>query len=518
MLARFGVLAGAFALLTGAGPGPSVASPTVVSLLERYKSAMDDKGVPDLGRFVVTGSIAGEGLTGTFQSFRDGNRERDEQTLGPRTQTVLMLGEKIYVRDADGVVREMHGVLLRRARTEQFIDSGLFAQQPQHCVFRGTTRRGERVLDLLDVTAPGGQTETLELDDQTGLPARIAYDDDDGRTTIDLADWHTIAGHRVAFRSVSSNGDHAFDVTQVTTNVQPQSSLPAGTFDIPRSRRIDMAAPQTISLTVQDSHLYVPVTIAGQTYRFLLDSGAGNVLLDTRVARAAGLIEEGTLEASGASRTGGLHVAKLPELAVGNGKLHDLVVATVDLGGSTAGTFRIDGILGSPFFAQAVVKLDYANLAMTFGAPGTMQPTGSAMPLELDRELPEVTLRLNNSVDGEFVVDTGNSAEVLLYRPFVDRNPGVVPFSTTQHNSYGLGGEPRRTEPRLDELNVAGIPMYHQDVDVMLATRGAFADRFSSGNIGLGLLKNFVLTFDEPNERIYVDKGSAFDDGRYRYR
>ena len=50
----------------------------------------------------------------------------------------------------------------------------------------------------------------------------------------------------------------------------------------------------------------------------------------------------------------------------------------------------------------------------------------------------------------------------------------------------------------------------------MQATSGAFADRFDAGNIGLGLLKNFVVTFDDSAGALYVERGSLFDDGRSR--
>jgi hypothetical protein len=52
----------------------------------------------------------------------------------------------------------------------------------------------------------------------------------------------------------------------------------------------------------------------------------------------------------------------------------------------------------------------------------------------------------------------------------------------------------------------------------MLADRGAFADRFDAGNIGMGVLKNFVSTFDIANSKIYLQRGAGFDDGRYRAR
>jgi len=505
-------------LCAAAAPSTMTTSPVVVRLLERYRAAVQDPGSPELTRYIVSGTLAGEGLTGTFRSVRDGERSRDDQQLGPRAEIVIGNGEQVYVRDSEGAVRQLTGVLLRRSRTERFIDDGTFAEHPERCVDRGSARLGERTVRVLDVTAPDGQTETLYLDDRTSLPARVAYDEDDGRTTIDLDDWRTVAGHRFAFHAVISNGDHAFDVTQVTTAVQVVATVPAGTFDVKPARKIDMPVPQTLPISERQNHLYVPVHINGETFDFLLDTGAASLLIDRHVANTLGLQQQGSFEASGANRTGGISVARLPDIEVGNGHLHDLVVSVVDLGGSTRGAFRIDGILGYPFFAQAMVRLDLAHHTMTFGPPGSLPVSGARIPLELDRSLPEATLRLNNLVDGQFVIDTGDSAEMLIYRPFLDRHPGVVPFTTMDRSSYGLGGATTSYRSTLDELNIGGVPLYHVSADVMLATSGAFADRFTSGNIGLGVLRNFVVTFDEANGAMYVEKSSQFDDGRDRYR
>jgi hypothetical protein len=493
-------------------------APSVTDLLSRYAHAIDNAGVPDLERYVVIGTLAGEGLTGTFRSWHDGERDRDDQTLGPRSESIVQVGERIYMRDANEDVRELRGVLLRRAKTERFINSGEFARRPDRSTYRGTARIGGLATFLLEVSPVGGQPETLYLDAESGLPARIAYDDDDGRTTVDLGDWRSVNGHRFPFHVVVSNGDHEFDLTETTTAIDPSANIPAGTFEPPRSRAIEMAAPETLPLTLRESHLYVPVSIAGVTYTFLIDTGAANVLVDARVARAAQLHEEGTLEASGSTRTGGLHVAKLADLAIGSAHLRDLVVSTIDLGGATSGAFRIDGILGYPFFASATVRIDYAKSTMTFGPPGSLPPSGARLDLELDRALPEATLRLNGDVDGQFVVDTGDAAEMLLYRPFIDRYPGVVPYSDSTRRSYGLGGPTSSYRTSLDRLDIGGSALYHTEVDVMQATSGAFADRFTAGNIGLGLLKKFVVTFDESAGALYLERGALFDDGRDRVR
>jgi len=493
-----------------------IGAPDLAAILNRYRRAVGDSGANDLARVQMVGTIAGAGLTGVFHTWIDRDRERTDQNLGPRVERTLRVGDRIWYADADGDVREFTGILARRERTERFIDSGEFAKEPERCVARGSTVVDRRPADAVDVTAPGGETETLYLDALSGLPIRLAYDDDDGRTTIDFADWRDVGGHRYPFRSTASNGDRAYDTTQITTAVDLASPIDAVIFAPLVARRIDMSAPQSLPLESYEGHLYAPVRIGTHRYQFLLDTGAQNILIDKRVARELGLSSSGALEASGASHTGGLQLAKVDDLAIGDGHLRDIVATTIDLGASTAGAFRIDGILGYPFFAAATVRIDPAKKEMTFGPPGSFAPAGERIAVELDRAFPEARVRLNAAIDAPFIVDTGNAGEVLLYKPFVDRHPGIVPFTLTSRHSYGIGGATVSYRSTLDQIEFGSIPLYHAETDVMQATKGAFADRFDAGNVGLGILKNFTMTFDLVNSALYLERGGSFDDGRTR--
>ena len=391
-------------------------------------------------RLDTRGTLSGAGLTGVFHTWIDGNDERDDQTLGPRSDSMLRLGDDVYYRDANGAVRRFTGIMLRRARTERLIDSGDFAKYPETVTLRGETSLQGRRAFVLDVQAKGGEVETLSVDAQTWLPLQVAYDDDDGRTTLDLSDWRSVDGHRFPFKAVQSDGDHAYDITQTTNEVKLGGAREAALFVPPPSRTIEMAAPQTVPLQFRGGHFYAPVTIAGKSYQFLVDTGAQDIVLDSRVVREAGLESEGALEASGATRTGGLKLVRVPEIRIGDGRLRDLVVGTLDLSASTGGAFRIDGILGYPLFAEAAVRIDPVALTMTFGPPGSLPPLGDELPIETDRAFPEARARLNTTVDGLFIVDTGNAQAMLLYAPFFAKHTALVDAPTATRQSYGIGG------------------------------------------------------------------------------
>jgi hypothetical protein len=238
-----------------------------------------------------------------------------------------------------------------------------------------------------------------------------------------------------------------------------------------------------------------------------------------RTDQSLGLRQERTIRlgaryffVSSTGNVGGLHLAKLDDLEIAGAAMRDLVVTTLDLGASTLGAFRIDGILGFPFFASADVRIDFAHDTMDFGTPGSLAPTGERLDADLDRGLIEIPATAND-VAAPFMLDTGDAAGLLLYGPFVRKHTSLAPTTLDSARSFGLGGEADSYRTSLDRLLLGSTALYNVDTDVMLATQGAFADRFDAGNIGLGLLKNFVVTFDAQNGAVYLDRSSAFDDG-----
>jgi len=485
----------------------------VATILAAYDKATH---ADDVKTFAAEGTLSGEGLTGTFRIVRDGANERQDEQLGPRHETTLRLGDNVFVRNANGNVRELRGYLRRRALTDDLLDSGDFVKHPELTRFAGWGDVGSTKAWRLEVNAKGGEPETLWIDPESGLPLRLEYLDGDGPSYVDYADWHDVKGRKIAFRNTLTDGDHRFDTVQQTTSVRLDEPVDPASFAplVPRLLATDRV--HTIPLVERGGHVGVTVRIANKDWFFILDTGAQSILVDSAVLKAAGVNGSGALEVRGASRSGGLTVATLTRLEVDGANMDDVVVSSLDIARNLGGGLKIDGILGYPFFASAVVEMDFANRTLRFGPPGSFVPKGSRMDLDVDRELAETTLRMNSRLDAQFIIDTGNSGEMLLYRPFLDAHPGIVPFSATGSYNYGIGGANATYRTALDGIRVGGYDLYHLNVDVVLATNGAFADRVDAGNVGLGVLRNFVATFDLGNSAMYLTPGTTFDDGRHR--
>lgn len=465
--------------------------------------------------FVSEGTLQGEGLTGTYHTVRDGTNERDDDVLGPRRETTLRLGDRIFVRNANGNVRELRGFLRRRALTEDLVGNGGFVQHPELARFAGFGDIGSVHAWRLEVRATGGEPETLWIDPASGLPLQLEYLDGDGPSYVVYGDWREVEGRRIPFRSVLTDGDHRFDTVQQTTSIVLDKPVDQSSFAPLQPRVLATDRVHTVPLGERNGHVGVTVHCAGRDWFFLLDTGAQSILVDSAVLKAAGVAGEGALEVRGATRSGGLTVATLPRLEIDGAALDDVVVSSLDISKSVGGGLHVDGILGYPFFASALVEMDFAKHLLRFGPPGSFTPQGTRVGLDVDRELAEATFRAND-ISAPFIVDTGSSAEMLLYRPFMEQHPGIVPFSISGSWNYGIGGANATYRTTLDALDLGGFELYHRSVDVILAREGAFADRVDAGNVGLGVLRNFVATFDLGNAALYLTPGAQFDDGRRR--
>jgi hypothetical protein len=115
--------------------------------------------------------------------------------------------------------------------------------------------------------------------------------------------------------------------------------------------------------------------------------------------------------------------------------------------------------------------------------------------------------RIDGSLDAPFIVDTGNSGALLLYAPFVAQHPALAPAIGAGASSYvGVGGADRSYGTRLETFGIGSATFPGQTADVIVAKNGAFADRIDAGNVGLGVLRKFVVTFDFANHAMYLQR------------
>jgi hypothetical protein len=237
--------------------------------------------------------------------------------------------------------------------------------------------------------------------------------------------------------------------------------------------------------------IYLPVRInGGNTGWWALDSGASECIIDRSTARRAQLRTRGGRDLHGAGKgTVRLDSIRTPvSLQIGGRALRgcdhfgavELKTANLD------SSHPLTGILGYEFFARYIVRVDFANRAVTLFDPKVYRYTGTGdtLELELAKRVPRVQVRIRTAnrpeVVRSLIVDTGS--EDFVDDSTVRRSPTApgVTVSTT-----GLGKSYEAVIGTLDTVRIGrslltGVPGVASEV----------------GIVGNGIWSRFVCIFD----------------------
>lgn len=175
-------------------------------------------------------------------------------------------------------------------------------------------------------------------------------------------------------------------------------------------------APDTIPLlTAPTGHRLVDVEIAGEGRRFLVDSGAGVVVLTPALADDLGIVEGRTREAAAVDGRVSVVLTELEGLSVAGRAFPVLDAAVVDLSSAMAYIGPFDGVLGRGFFEGADVLLDLGAGTLTVLAPGTLadlHPGVPSVPFALRGGNPSMAVEIGGR-RGHTILDTGANGSLL---------------------------------------------------------------------------------------------------------
>jgi hypothetical protein len=249
--------------------------------------------------------------------------------------------------------------------------------------------------------------------------------------------------------------------------------------------------------------------------RLLVDTGGVN-LLTPAAAERLGLAAEGQLRARGVGEQNvDLALAKGKRLTVGEVALRDPVFYVIDLGDLPAVEGHdADGLVGFELFHRLGVRIDYPRQVLTLSSPESFRaPAGAvAVPFQLRERIPIV----DGTIDGlaaRFTVDTGSRASLTAHAPFVREHELVERYRPRFETvgGWGVGGPVRTSPVRFATVTIGGATVRGVAGDLFLGTTGAFADPDAAANLGGGVLRRFVVSFDYRASTMYLEPGPAID-------
>jgi predicted aspartyl protease len=270
----------------------------------------------------------------------------------------------------------------------------------------------------------------------------------------------------------------------------------------------------TVPFRLEDNRIFLDVSINGQgPFDAEFDSG-GSLVIPPEVLSDLNLAATGHTKQTGGGE-GFVSAAR------GN-------VATMSIGGAVVmnpgfQSFAWDDeeprrlLIGLEVLQRFVVHIDFDRLTLTLAPPTSYSytGTGSVLPFHFQDNQPEI----GGSIDGiaaSLTVDTGDNGSLLLTAPFAskygleERYRATIPYAGS---AVGVTGG---VWARVGEVTLNGAdgrPLVHVDRPVTRISKqqsGFDAHRYVSANLGIGVLKQFSITFDYTRQRLILEPNHLY--------
>ena len=264
----------------------------------------------------------------------------------------------------------------------------------------------------------------------------------------------------------------------------------------------------TVPFRLLNNHVYVEATVNGKgPYTFIVDTG-GHTLISPRVAREAELNVVGAGVTSGAGeKTETTGFARYREIALGPVKLTDQPAFITKIYEPAIEGIPVDGMVGFELFARFAVEVDYGAKTMTMTDFASFDPKGAGtpVPFKFYDHLPAVR-GLIDDMPARFDIDSGSRSEIDITSPFVAKmglreryRPGISAIT-----GWGVGGASLSYVVRVPSITLGSVKVPSVVASLSESKAGSFSDPNYEGNIGSGLLKRFVVSFDYSRKIMYL--------------
>jgi outer membrane lipoprotein-sorting protein len=464
------------------------------------------------------------GLEGTLKIWwSEPSSIREDADFSIFKQSMVCDGEKCWMKDQNGKVRELVGYEKEKMNQELYFESNayLFPEKGKGSVKLAGEEEGKYY--VVEVTPEGGESRKLFINDSTFLIDKYQEPMDEETVTVYLSDYRPVDGIVMPFSAHQSTGKPQYDTYIETKKVLLNLPLSDTLFLKPREEGKDYRftsseASTRIPFELVSNHIYIKVKINDSpSLNFILDTGAGANCLDLSKARELGIKTIGKVEAKGVGGSADASFLQVDSIVVGDLILMDQKLASIQLSPlQVYDGMPIDGILGYDFFNRFTVGIDYQNQMLTIWEPDsfTYSGPGEKIPITIEGNTPQVSGKIDGEYEGTFRVDTGSRSSLDLHSPFVREHELLkkYPKYLNAPSGFGVGGASKGVIARIKSFQIGDFTIDSPVCGFSLAEEGAFATTKSAGNIGGGILKRFNVIFDYGRNQMILEKNKNFDE------
>jgi len=283
---------------------------------------------------------------------------------------------------------------------------------------------------------------------------------------------------------------------QAQMRVGPRVPVPTG-IDVPRDG---------VAVPMQDTggRPVVELKINGKgPYRFILDTGAVTTVLSDELSRELSLTPPPGVQVASVGGGPAPAIVLIHEVRIGEAVLEDMIAAVRPLGGLLKGENAPRGVLSAACFPGYLLTYDYPGKRISI-RKGALARADSKSIFQYteDQVLPTVPVRIAGH-DTQVHLDTGSGFGLTLPVKFLAELP-----LASQPKEAGTvrtgGGEFPVSIARVNGTIELG--KYRLGLDEVRFSDARPGPGPSVGNIGYGVLREFVVTLDSKNQRIRLDQ------------
>jgi predicted aspartyl protease len=276
------------------------------------------------------------------------------------------------------------------------------------------------------------------------------------------------------------------------------------------------AKPLESTLPPPSGVVVVSARVEGRPATFLLDTGAERSCLDASFAEHLQFKPtnvEGMRQPYGNRAVSSLRVR---ELGIDSFELQNVEMLAADLTSLSMGSgISIDGILGSDVLKRFTVRIDFSSGLVRFGTDAGESPGGVAVPLQPVHNLYFVPLSIQGT-PVSLLLDTGANASSVSSHAWSGITMHWQP-QTTIDGVRSTGGSEARFA-LIPTIEIAGAMSRDVPLRVQPQTKdGLFADAGFNGLLGTDVLRQFIVTLDLANNRMYLTSNPKARADRYLF-
>ncbi|HEX3463852.1 MAG TPA: retropepsin-like aspartic protease [Candidatus Elarobacter sp.] len=443
-------------------------------------------------------------------------------SYGLEVESEGFTGAVFWRSNANGQTVTRRGRDAQEALTSDLIDAEGFSEAQ-------LTARPDQQFD-------GKSAAVIRMQPKTAVPADLFFDRDSGallgytlqpdvpleRFTVHVTSYAEFApGKRYVSAYRIGDSKYLYAVTAFEPNapvsdadLHPPAVRAAWSFGEPRSVPIAVVTHTDPYSNSGARAVHVDVSVNGHPGHFLLDSGAGSILIYDRLARAAGLKDIGRTSYGGVNGAGvEATIARADTLSIGGNVLHNVVVTHGALVNGAAAS-DVDGIIGFDALAGAVFNVDLVTNRLSISNPADYTVEAKQGAWAFSPDLGEfhigTPVKIGETVLSHVWLDTGNDFFVILPHELEKKTVAVAndivlrDGRSFQDKKYfggvdGIAGEPANCV-RLNEIQIG--PYRYQKALSCFAPNDTFG--LDGGLIGFDFLRHFNWTFDYPHNRVVL--------------